>query len=225
MRLFLTTITIAFAFASFGQTILPGKFITQFPVDTCFFYSSTLTLNCDNTCIFADSSISAYGKWEVKKDKLILHLDSTNRSDLGLSVIKSKMAWNIVDGVIYPEVTSKRAYNNIPKLYKKANKEVPKLEDYSYFRSHNKDNYFKRVSLISCDKLVYCHQHCICVHWGLTLRASTFNLYCASVMVRNFSDLGFRFQINFVPLMVLLRLGMTSIKFPNVANSRTLYET
>jgi hypothetical protein len=119
------------------------------PIDTSFYFQSTLTLNCDVSFVFADSAIIGYGKWEVKKDKLLLHLDSTNRPELG-SVSRSTLTFKIEHDKLFCKAIQRRFYNKIPKKYLKAYGRMPILENYNDFKKHNKNNYYLRNSTASC---------------------------------------------------------------------------
>ena len=135
---------------SFGQKLLPGMFMTHSLLDSSFFYRSTLTINCDKTFIFADSSIVGFGKWEIRKNKLLLHLDSTNLPELGYSVAGTFITCKISDDRLFCKVVPKKVYNKIPELYMRTFGKMPKLEKYSDFKRNNKYNYYERVSLATC---------------------------------------------------------------------------
>lgn len=149
MKTFSVILFSFFQIPGFGQVLLPGQFGTHMPIDTSFYFQSTLTLNCDHGFVFADSAITGYGKWEVKKEKLLLHLDSTNRPELG-SVSKSTITFKIEDDRLFCKVIQRRFYIKIPKKYLKAYGKMPRLENYADFKKRYKNNYYMRTSTKIC---------------------------------------------------------------------------
>jgi len=110
-----------------------------------------LTLNCDKTYILADSGMIALGNWEVKKKKLILHIDSViTKLSINQTYKRQLIKLTIIDGKLFPKLISRRAYNKIPKLLEKQTGEAQKFESYGEFRKRNKKNYYKRNISFNC---------------------------------------------------------------------------
>ena len=142
----------ALQFSASSQTIKPGRFKLEKPVDTSFYFQSYLELNCNKTYVLSDSFIVEFGKWEIDNHKLILRLDSTNRPEFNYHNKERISKALIINGdAITAKIIRRRQYSKVPKIVEQKTGTRPTLENYSDFKKQNKSNPYLRISSFDCE--------------------------------------------------------------------------
>lgn len=130
---------------------LPGKYIYYSAAGENLKDKSTIILNCNNTFLAEDTGfkVVAMGTWRVKKQKLILHTDS--------SIMHSKTrknptttTYSIQEEGLHIKVMTKRQYKRMIRRWNKLMPEPGYFEDYEKVKELEENRFYKMIDPFNC---------------------------------------------------------------------------
>jgi len=151
MRFLITAIVfILFGMPGKGQSSFQGEYRMKEVINDSLPYIITLKLNCNGTYVRSDSFHIAYGKWEMKKDDLILSADSVivnNKTE----IVHYKLEYENIENRFHIKSVPKKEYLD---MLDEIRKVVPNTQGekggYQKYKEVQKAKYYEKVIGYDC---------------------------------------------------------------------------